>query len=192
MTTQQGAARADGQINGVNVDKLQGTIDAIKAAPVLAQFTFRATNRWMKGGHNRTTIQGFWGVGAYNDRDSFVIDSATPDLMLGGNEAPNPFEYVLHAFVGCLTTTFVYHASLHGVRVDAVESRVEGDLDLHGFLGLDESARKGFHKVRATFRVKADCLEERLRELMQIAQRRSPVFEMVTSVAPLSVTCEAM
>jgi uncharacterized OsmC-like protein len=192
MTMQHEAARVDGRINGVDIHRLQGTIEAIRTAPALARFTFRASNRWMNGGHNRTTIHGFWGVGAYNDRDGFLVDSATPGLMLGGNEAPNAFEYVLHALVGCLTTTFVYHAALHGVRVHAVESRVEGDLNLQGFLGLREDARKGFHEVRATFRVKADCPEERLRELIRIAQRCSPVFEMVTSVAPLSVNCEAM
>lgn len=191
MTTPQ-AAKAEDHVNGIDVDRLQGTIEAIKAAPALARFTFRATNRWMKGGHSRTSIQGFWGAGAYNERESFVIDSAEPGLILGGDEAPNPFEYILHALVACLTTTFVYHAALQGVRVKAVESRIEGDLDLHGFLGLREDVPRGFQEIRATLRVKADCAEPKLRELMQLAQQRSPVFEMMTSAVRLSLTCEAM
>ena len=49
--------------NGVNVDQLFGTLDAVKAQPELAKFQFRATNRWMGGAHNRTTIKEFYGGG---------------------------------------------------------------------------------------------------------------------------------
>jgi len=192
MIGQPSATRADHQLNGVNLDRLQRTIEAIKAAPALARFTFRAANRWLKGSRSRTTVQGFWGVGSYNEREEFVLDSDTPDLIVGSNEAPNPFEYFLHALVGCLTTTFVYHAALHGVRVQALESRIEGDLDVHGFLGLREEARRGFQEVRAIFRVKADCGEPELRELMRIAQRHSPVSEMLAPAVQLTVSCEAV
>ena len=44
-------------VNGVNVDKLFGTIDAVKEAPVIAKFKFRAKNKWINGGVNRTTIK---------------------------------------------------------------------------------------------------------------------------------------
>jgi uncharacterized OsmC-like protein len=113
-------------------------------------------------------------------------------LILGGHEAPNPFEYVLHALAGCITTTFVYHAALHLVRVHAVESLVEADLDLRAFLGLRENAGRGFHAIRARFRVKADCPEERLQGLLQSAQKCSPVAEMVMAGVPLSVSVEAI
>ena len=49
-------------VNGVNVDELLGTINAVKAAPVVAKFKFRAENKWMNGGHNRTMVKNFYGI----------------------------------------------------------------------------------------------------------------------------------
>lgn len=192
MGTHQAATGTDTVINGVNVDRLLSTIEAIKAVPGLARFTFRASNRWIGGGLNRTTIGGYRGAGAENEREVFVIDNAEPLLMLGGDETPNPLEYVLHALVGCLTTTFVYHASLIGVRVQEIESQVEGNLDLRGFLGLREGVHNGFEDVRVRFRARADCPAETLDELMRRARQRSPVLEILTGKVPLVVNCEPM
>ena len=49
------------QTNGVDVTALFGTIDAIKSDPGLAEFRFRADNHWVDGGHNRSSIGGFYG-----------------------------------------------------------------------------------------------------------------------------------
>jgi len=192
MGKHQAASGIDTLINGVNVDRLLSTIDAIKAVPGLARFTFRASNRWMGGGLNRSTIGGYRGAGAENEREVFVIDNAEPLLMLGGDETPNPLEYVLHALVGCLTTTFVYHASLVGVRIREIESQVEGSLDLRGFLGLGEDARNGFEDVRITFRARADCPAETLNELARVARQRSPVLEILAGAVPMVVNFEPM
>ena len=84
---------------------------------------------------------------------------------------------MLHALAGCLTTSLVYHAAAQGIRVDEVESQLEGDIDLQGFLGLKEGVRNGYERLRVTFKVKADASEEKIRELCDLAQRRSPVFQ---------------
>jgi len=182
----------EGTVNGVDVDQLKSTVEVMRAVPDLAKFTFRATNRWMKGGLNRSSIGGFHGAGAENHRDGFIIDTAQPPLVAGGDEAPNPVEYLLHALVGCLTTTLVYHAAMQGVRIQAVESQVEGQLDLRSFLGLREDLPGGFEGVDVRFRVKADCSEAELAHLMDVARRRSPVANFVVRAVPTSVVCEAM
>ena len=51
-------------VNGVDLDRLSGTIDAVSAEPVLARFQFRARNHWIDGGYSRTTIKDFYGAGA--------------------------------------------------------------------------------------------------------------------------------
>ena len=51
------------KMNGVDVDRLFETIDAIKASPVIAKFRFSLENEWMDCGHNRSTIKGFHGAG---------------------------------------------------------------------------------------------------------------------------------
>ena len=49
--------------NGVDTEKMFATLDLIKAQPELARFQFRATNRWIDGSHNRSTIKGFYAAG---------------------------------------------------------------------------------------------------------------------------------
>ena len=55
---------ADTIRNGVDTQKLFATLSLIKAQPELAMFQFRATNRWIGGAHNRSTIKGFYAAGA--------------------------------------------------------------------------------------------------------------------------------
>ena len=94
---------------------------------------------------------------------------------------------MLHALAGCSTTSLVYHAAARGIRIEEVETRLEGDLDLHGFLGLSEEIRNGYEAVRVSFRVKADCPDEMLAELVSMGQKYSPVFDIVTNPVPVTV-----
>ena len=57
-------------------------------------------------------------------------------------------EFVLTALAGCLTTSLVYHAATQGIKLEEVESKLEGDLDLHGFLGLSDKIRNGYENIR--------------------------------------------
>jgi uncharacterized OsmC-like protein len=179
-------------VNGVNVEQLFATINAIKAQPGLAQFKFRAANRWIDGGHNRTTVKDFYGAGQEDTsrRTPFVMDADEPAVLLGRDEGANPVEFVLHALAGCLTTSLVYHAAARGIRIDEVESTFEGDLDLRGFLGLSDEVRNGYEGIRVAFKIKGDATEEQLRELCELAERRSPVFDIVSHPVPVSVRLE--
>lgn len=181
-----------GMINGVDVDRLFATIDAVGKDTSIADFRFRAENSWMRGGHNRSTIQGFWGAGQEDPSRTkpFVLDNDEPAVLLGEDHGANPVEYVLHALAGCLTTSLVYHAAARGIRIDEVSSMLEGQLDLRGFLGMDDTVRNGYEKVRVTFRVKGDATDEQLEELCRVAQRRSPVFDIVSNPVPVEVKLE--
>jgi uncharacterized OsmC-like protein len=181
-----------GMINGVDVDRLFATIDAVGKDNSLADFRFRAENSWMRGGHNRSTIQGFYGAGQEDPTRTkpFVLDNDEPAVLLGEDHGANPVEYVLHALAGCVTTSLVYHASARGIRIDEVSSTLEGQLDLRGFLGMDDTVRNGYEKVRVTFRVKGDATDEQLEELCRVAQQRSPVFDIVSNPVPVEVKLE--
>ena len=177
-------------LNGVNVDNLFGVIDAIKGTPTVADFKFRIENKWMNGGHNRTTVGNFFGACEVQTRDGFVLDNAEHQILLGEDESPNPVEYVLHALAGCITTSLVYHAAARGHKITEVSSVIEGDLDLHGFLGMDDNIRSGYKNITVTLKVKGDASEETLQELAEIAQARSPVFDIVSNPVPVKVVVE--
>jgi L-evernosamine nitrososynthase len=67
--------------NGVDTEKMFATLDLIKAQPELAKFQFRATNRWIDGAHNRSTIKGFYAADALKAAGYFA---APVPVELGG------------------------------------------------------------------------------------------------------------
>jgi len=174
--------------NGVNVTALFSTIDAVKNDKGLAEFRFRASNRWVDGGHNRSTIQGFYGSGEEDSSRSqaFMMDADEPAVLLGEDKGANPVEYLLHALAACLTTTMVYHSAARGIEINAVESTLEGELDLQGFLGLSDEVRKGYRQIRVNFKVQSSADASLLRELAQF----SPVYDVVSNSLPVSINIE--
>ena len=174
--------------NGVNVTALFETIDAVKNDQELANFQFRATNRWIDCGHNRSTIQGFYGGGQEDTTrtEPFVLDADEPPVLLGEDAGANPVEFILHALAGCLTTTMVFHAAARGIEIEAVDSALEGDLDVRGFLGLSDEVRNGYQDIRVRMRVKSDASPNTLLELAKF----SPVYDVVSNSVPVKVVVE--
>ena len=176
-------------LNGVNVDQLFGNIDAIKDAPVLGKFKFRANNKWINGGHNQTIINNFHGLQQEHDHaDPFELDADEPPLLLGEDIGPNPVEYALTALAACVTTALVYHAAAKGIKLNAVEARLEGDIDLRGFLGISDDVRRGYENIRIYYKIDADVPDEQLEELVQMGTKYSPVFDTITN--PVTVTAQ--
>jgi uncharacterized OsmC-like protein len=188
MSQQTLTVQTPTHVNGVNVTALFDTIAAVKQDPQLAAFQFRAANEWLDGGHNRSTIQSFYGCKSEDTTRSapFVLDNDEPLVLLGADNGANPVEYVLHALAGCLTTTLVYHAAARGIAIGAVESKLDGDLDLRGFLGISKDVRKGYHAVRVTMKVQSSAAPSLLRELAQY----SPVYDIVSNSLPVDVKVE--
>ena len=175
--------------NGVDSRTLYGTLDAIKADPSLARFQFRVANEWKGGSHNRSTIRSFYGAGGEDTSrsESFTIDAGEPNVLLGHDEGANPAEALLHALAGCLTTSLVYVAAARKVPLTRVESRLEGDMDVRGCLGISDAVRNGFSAIRVSFTIEGDAPEEKLREVLDRAKARSAVFDMVSNGVPTTV-----
>lgn len=185
--SQQTEAR---MVNGVNVGQLMDTIDAVGQTPTIASFTFRSENNWVDGGLNRSRIQNFYGAGEEQMRsEAFELAADEPPVLLGSDKGANPVEFVLHGLAACLTTSMVYHAAARGIEIEEIESRFEGDLDLRGFLGLDDKVRNGYENIRVTFSVKTKD-GSGAEELVELAKQRSPVFDIVTHGVPVSVNVE--
>ncbi len=175
--------------NGVDTTTMFATLDAIKAQPEIAEFRFRARNRWLGGAHNRSTIKDFY---AACDEDTtrteaFTLDAGEPAILLGTDTGPNPAEYLLHALAACVTTSLVYSAAARKVKLTMVESTLEGEMDVRGALGLSDEVRNGFEHVRVAFRIAGDAPEEKLREVAARAQQRSAVYDIVTRGVPVTV-----
>jgi uncharacterized OsmC-like protein len=180
-------------VNGINVNDLFSTIDAIKATPAIAKFKFRIRNQWKGASQNCSTANQFYGAGEEQSRPQpFVLEADEPAMLLGKDTAANPVEHLLHALASCLTTSMVYHAAARGIHIETVESSFEGDIDLHGFLDLNSKVRKGYEGIRVKFKVKADVPDDQLLAVVNLGTAYSPVFDSLTNGVPVSVSAERL
>jgi len=177
------------QVNGLDMRAATQTIAAIKADPSLAQFRFRARNRWIGGGENRSTIRDFYGAGREDDSRSedFTFTNGEPPVLLGNNEGANPVEFLLHALAGCVTTTTVLHAAARGITIFDLSTELEGEIDVQGLLGLDDGVSPGYRQIRIRMHILADCSDEELDELLGFAQAHSPVCTTVCRPVPVEI-----
>jgi uncharacterized OsmC-like protein len=176
------------KVNGVDVDVLQATVNNIKQDPDLGKCRFHVHNKWIDGSHNRTTITSFYGAKQENEhKHAFELDADEPPVLAGEDEAPNPVEHLLNALAGCVTTSLVAHAAVRGIQLDEVESQIEGDLDLRGFLGISKDVPKSYTDVRIKLKVKSDETNmEKLKELVQF----SPVYHTLVNGANVDIEIE--
>lgn len=178
--------------NGVDTERLDDTMAELKERPERARFRFRAVNRWASGAHCTTTIQDFDAAGEEDTSRTrpFVLDADEPDVLLGRDHGPNATEAALYALSSCLSTTFAYYAAAQRVPLNELEIELEGEVDVRGFLGLAHDVRRGFREIHATFKVDADAPREKIEELCELAQKRSPVFDIVTNATPVVARAE--
>ena len=175
-------------VNGINSAALLEVIDAVKANSEIAKFNFRLTNKWLGGDKTRSTVKEFTGALQTHRTDGkgFVIESGEPAVLLGEDTAPNSGEWLLHSLISCLTTTIAYHAAARGIAVEGIESQIDGDIDLRGFLGLAPDVRKGYTAVRVRMRVRTKAEPATIEKLA----RFSPMLEVVSGSVPVSLEIE--
>jgi uncharacterized OsmC-like protein len=175
-------------LNGVDTPTLFATLDAVKGQPDIAKFQFRATNRWVSGTHNRSTMHGFYGAGQELEHKSpTVIDADHPEVLVAADNGPTPVEYVLGALAACLTSGLANIAAARGIELTEVESTVEGDINLLGIFGMSDEVRNGYEQIRVNFRVKGNAPAEKLRELVEQSRDRSAVFDVITNPVPVAI-----
>jgi len=177
-------------VNGVDVQAVMDTVKAIEGKPDIAEFKFRLKNEWFSGGHNVGTAGPFHGANQENEhRSRLEMTADEPELLAGTDKGPNAVEYLLQALAACITGTLVYHSAVRGIEIRAMESEIEGDIDLRGFLGISDTVKKGCKTVHVKFRVDTDEGNmETLRELVNL----SPVYDTMKSYSDVKVEIERM
>jgi len=177
--------------NGVDTATLFATLDAVRQNPQIGTFQFRATNRWVSGTHNRSTLHGFYGaMQEMTHEQAFSFDADHPAVLVGGDRGPTPVEFLLHAIAACLTAGIANIAAARGVNLDSVESTVEGDIDLNGILGMSDEVRNGYQQIRVNFVVRGDD-PEKLAKVVEQSRARSAVFDVLTNGCPVAISVDA-
>lgn len=175
--------------NGVNTPALMATINAVKDAPDLAQFRFRASNSWVGGNHSVTRIETFTGAGGeHAHKTEFRYGADHPAVLVGEDRGPTPVEFLLIGLTACITAGIGNVSAARGVTLTSVESRIEGEIDLRGILGLSDKVRNGYQRIQVTFDIKGDAPPQKLREIVEQSRARSAVYDVLTNGVPVDVT----
>jgi len=120
-------------------------------------------------------------------KQEFELHADEPPILAGNDEGANPVEHLLHALASCVTTSMVAHATVRGIHIEELESKLEGDIDLRGFLGLDAKVPKGYTNIRVTFKVKTD--RDNLQKLKELAEF-SPVYNTLIHGTKVDIQIE--
>ena len=175
--------------HGVNTPALFATINVVKETPALAKFQFRATNRWMSGTYSESRIESFSGAGGEHEHQTdFRYGADHPAVLVGEDRGPTPIEFLLHGLASCITAGVANIAAARGVTLTSVESRVEGDIDLRGILGLSDTVRNGYERIRVNVTITGDAPPEKLRQIVEQSRARSAVFDVLTNGVPVDVS----
>jgi uncharacterized OsmC-like protein len=145
-------------------------------------------NQWKSGTHSRTRIESFSGAGGEQTHARAFDYDADHPAVVGADQAPTPLEFLLHALASCLTAGIANIAAARGVTLRSVESRLEGDIDLRGILGLADDVRNGYQQIRAHFEISGDAPADKLREIVEQSRARSAVFDVITNRVPVSIS----
>jgi uncharacterized OsmC-like protein len=176
------------RVNGVDIATLFATIGAVREQPELARFQFRSVTDWVSGTHSEGHFPGFYGAGQeHSHATETVIQADHPAVLVGEDHGPTPAELLLNALGGCLTAGLGNIAAARGIELHGVRCTVEGDIDLRGILGIDDTVRNGFEAIRVVFSVDGDAETHKLAALVGQSQKRSAVFDVLTGGTSVTV-----
>jgi uncharacterized OsmC-like protein len=175
--------------NGVNVEALLEAREALTEAPAAAQFTWRATCKWVNGTHSQSTIQSFFGLGEeQSHRTEFSFDADHPELFASEDNGATPVEMVLVGLASCLTAGIAAVAQHREIQLKSVSATLEAGMDVQGILGIDSDVRNGFDGIKVHYDIDAEASEDDIKALVAQSQKRSAVFDIVTN--PTNVTVD--
>ena len=170
MTTQ-----TTSRINGLDLDALGQAVEEIKNDAGKGFVRFKVASSWKGQTRSEARIQSYFMNGEEIPRE-FSIIADEPLELLGQNSAPNPQELLMAAFNACIMVGYVATAAVMGVNLDAVEIETEGELNLRGFLGLDETVKPGYDAIQYTVRIKGDGTAEQFQAIHDNVLKTSPNY----------------
>jgi uncharacterized OsmC-like protein len=162
-------------INGLDLRALDDTVEAINKDAECANVKFRVKTEWKGQTRSESKVEGYR-IGGEEIARNFTIVADEPHELLGSNAAPNPQELLMSAVNACMMVGYVAQASVRGIRLDSCTIETDGELDLRGFLGLDEAVPPGYRRINYTVGMTGDGTREQYEEIHQAVMATSPNY----------------
>ena len=125
------------------------------------------------------------------DGQTLVCDM--PKGLGGGATAPSPGWMMRATLANCETIMIALRAAQLGIELKTLEVRVDSLSDDRGMLGMDDSKPAGPMNMKVSIRIGADGIsEEKLHEIIEWAEKHSPVGEPLNRVMPVEYAVEVL
>ena len=162
-------------VNGIDLEALDEFVEAINENAAEGAVRFRVKTEWTGQTRSESTVEGY-SIGGREVARRFKIVADEPTELLGNNSAPNPQELLMSAVNACMMVGYVAQAAVRGINLEACRIETQGELDLRGFLGLDEKVPPGYRKLHYTVTLKGDGTREQYEEMHRAVQATSPNY----------------
>jgi uncharacterized OsmC-like protein len=160
-------------LNGINRSNLSGFAEKVTENKANGIVGFEVETEWKGGTKSEARVTGWKMAGQKLEKD-FVIHADEPVELLGENTAPNPQELFLAAMNACMTVGYVATAAMMGVTLTKLQIRASGDLDLRGFLGLDNNVKPGYDEISYEVTMDGDGTPEQFEQIHETVTKTSP------------------
>jgi uncharacterized OsmC-like protein len=175
MTTETLTAPTAEVINGIDLPALGDFVQQVAADAGKGAVRFKVLTKWSGQTRSETTVEGYeLGGEKIARRHKIVADE--PGELLGTDTAPNPQELLMSALNACMAVGYVAQSSIRGIELTTLEIETSGELDLRGFLGIDETVPPGYRQLDYTVRIGGNGTPEQFREIHQGVMKTSPNF----------------
>lgn len=118
---------------------------------------------------------------------NFEIIVDEPAGLGGTDVAPNPVEYVLAAFAGCLNVMGNLIAKEMGFELRDLRIDISGTLNPARLFGKSDAERAGYNNIEVKMTPECDADEATLNEWLHKVESRCPVSDNLQNVTPVSV-----
>lgn len=174
-------------LNGINVEALSGVMDEIRRDASKGLVEFRVKTDWRGQTRSESTVESYR-IGGQNVARRFRVAVDEPLELLGENTAPNPQEMLMTALNSCIMVGYVVGSAVNGIELESVSIETHGELDLRGFLGLDDSVAPGYETMKYTVRIKGNGTAEQFQKVHENVCRTSPNYFNITRPIRLDAT----
>ena len=162
-------------VNGIDLGALAEVVEGIERDPGQAKASFAVTTRWAGQTRSESLVEGFMLGGKRYERQHRIL-ADEPCELLGTDSAPNPQELLMAAFNACIMVGYVANAALKGIRLDSVEIRTRGTLDLRAFLALSDQVAPGYESLEYDVFIKGDGTSADFLDIHQAVMKTSPNY----------------
>ena len=121
---------------------------------------------------------------------NFEIVVDEPEALGGTDVAPNPVEYVLAAFAGCLNVMGHLVAKEMGFELKNLKIEMEGNLNPAKLFGKSDEERAGYKNIVVKLIPETEADESILEKWLHEVELRCPVSDNLQNITPVSVELE--